>query len=70
MLTTTQRDLKQLKTSVFKKKLSRGDRSMSIIRKVKSTEEYKKRLASLPQCTRNNKIDVVNKFQKFCDEKR
>jgi len=39
---------------------------MSIIRKVKNTEEYRKKLENLPQSTRNNKIDAVNKFQKFC----
>ena len=41
---------------------------MSIIRKVRNTEEYRKKLESLPQSTRNNKIDAVNKFQKYCEK--
>jgi len=42
---------------------------MSIIKKEKTTEEYKRKLEMLPQSTRNNKIDAAKKFQKFCKEK-
>jgi integrase len=42
---------------------------MSIIRKQKTTEEYIKKLEILPQSTRNNRIDAVKKFQKFCKDK-
>jgi integrase len=42
---------------------------MSIIRKVKTTEEYKRRLEILPQSTRNNRVDAVKKFQRFCKVK-
>ena len=42
---------------------------MSIIRKIKSTEEYRRKLETAPQSTRNNKNNAINKFQKFCKEK-
>ena len=41
---------------------------MSITRKERTTEEYKKKLEILPHSTRNGKIDAANKFQKFCKE--
>ena len=41
---------------------------MSIIRKVRNTEEYRKKLESLPQSTRNNKIDAADKA-KIVDNK-
>ena len=39
---------------------------MSVTRKERTTEEYKKKLEILPESTRNCKIDAANKFQKFC----
>jgi len=42
---------------------------MSIIKKIKNTEEYKKKLENVPQSTRSGKIDALKKFQKFCNEK-
>jgi len=41
---------------------------MSITRKERTTEEYKKKLEILPHSTKNGKIDAANKFQKFCKE--
>ncbi|MCH8086052.1 MAG: tyrosine-type recombinase/integrase, partial [Thaumarchaeota archaeon] len=35
---------------------------------MRNTEEYRKKLENLPQSTRNNKIDAVNKFQKYCEK--
>ncbi len=41
---------------------------MSITRKQKSTEEYKRKLENLPPNTRRNKLRVVSNFEKFCKE--
>jgi len=39
---------------------------MSITRKQKTTEEYKRKLENIPSNTRKNKFRAVTKFQKFC----
>ena len=41
---------------------------MSITRKERTTEEYKKKLDILPENTRNCKIAAAKKFQTFCKE--
>jgi len=41
---------------------------MSITRKERTTEEYKKKLNILPESTRNGKIAAAKKFQMFCKE--
>ena len=41
---------------------------MSITRKERTTEEYKKKLEILPESTKKGKTDAANKFQKFCKE--
>ena len=41
---------------------------MSIIRKNRTTEDYKKKLDVLPLSTKNGKLDALKKFQKFCKD--
>lgn len=56
------------KLDFFKRTTHRGDNLMSIIRKNRTTEDYKKKLDILPISTRNGKLDALKKFQRFCKE--
>ena len=54
------------KLDFFKRPTRRGEYLMSIIRKNRTTDDYKKKLDILPLSTKNGKLDALKKFQKFC----
>ncbi len=52
------------KLDFFKRPTHGGEYLMSIVRKNRITEEYKKKLEVLPICTLNGKLDVNKEYSK------